>query len=209
MKARLLLLLGTLALSLGLQCTARALPAAAELKGAFAALDADHDGSISLREWENASFALFRSADRNNDNSLDPSELGGTTITQDTFLLVDDDHNGRLSIAEFMRLRRAVFTAADIDRGDTLSPVEFELLTLLAQTGWTDRNHNGRIEPSELKAALTQAFGQLDENHDGFLSAAEAGYMPADQFKLSDLDHDDRLSQDEFVTGYLKSLGAL
>lgn len=207
MKARLLLVLGALLLPFG--STARALPAAAELKGAFAAIDTDHDGVISLAEWETASFALFRSADRNNDNSLDPSELGGTTITQDTFLLIDEDHNGRLSIAEFMRLRRAVFTAADIDRGDTLSLVEFELLTLLAQTGWTDRNHNGRIEPSELKAALTQAFGQLDENHDGFLSAAEAAYMPAEQFKLSDVNHDDRLSQDEFLTGYLKALGAL
>ena len=209
MKARLLLLLGRLLLPCGLLSTGRALPAAAERKSAFAALDADHDGSVSLGEWEKASFALFRSADRNNDNALDSSELGGTAITQDTFLLIDEDHNGRLSIAEFMRLRRAVFTAADIDRGDTLSFVEFELLTLLARTGWTDRNHNGRIEPSELKAALAQAFGQLDENHDGFVSTAEAAYMPADEFKLSDLDHDDRLSQDEFVTGYLKSLGAL
>jgi Ca2+-binding EF-hand superfamily protein len=207
MKARLLLVLGALLLSFG--STARALPVAAELKSAFAAIDADHDSAISLGEWENASFALFRSADRNNDNSLDPSELGGTTITQDTFLLIDEDHNGRLSIAEFMRLRRAVFTAADIDRGDSLSLVEFELLTLLAQTGWTDRNHNGRIEPSELKAALIQAFGQIDDNHDGFLSTTEAAYMPSEQFKLSDVDHDERLSQDEFVTGYLKALGAL
>lgn len=207
MKARHLLVLGALLLSFG--SVARALPTATELKSAFAAIDADHDGVISLGEWENASFALFRSADRNNDNSLDPSELGGTTITQDTFLLIDEDHNGRLSISEFMRLRRAVFTAADIDRGDTLSLVEFELLTLLAQTGWTDRNHNGRIEPSELKAALVQAFARLDDNHDGFLSTSEASYMPAEQFKLSDLDHDERLSQDEFVTGYLKALGAL
>ena len=196
-------------LSFGSTARALTLPAAAELKNAFAAIDADHDGVISLAEWENASFALFRSADRNNDNSLDPSELSGTTITQDTFLLIDEDHNGRLSISEFMRLRRAVFTAADIDRGDTLSLVEFELLTLLAQTGWTDRNHNGRIEPSELKAALIQAFGLLDDTHDGFLSTTEAAYMPAEQFKLSDVDHDERLSQDEFVTGYLKALGAL
>lgn len=207
MKARFLTILG--ALLLFLPAARAALPAAAEIKSAFDALDADHNGAISLAEWEKASFALFRSADKNNDNFLDPSELGGTTITQDTFLLIDENHDGRLSVAEFMHLRRAIFTAADIDRDDSLSFVEFELLTLLAQTGWTDRNHNGRIEPSELKAALVQAFGQLDANHDGFLSAEEAAYMSPTQFKLSDSDHDGRLTQDEFVRGYLKALGAL
>ncbi len=206
MKARLLLALGSLFVLLP---AARALPGVAEIKAAFDALDTDHNGAISLAEWEKASFALFRTADKNNDNALDPSELGSTTITQDTFQLIDEDHNGRLSIAEFMRLRRAIFTAADIDRDDSLTFVEFELLTLLTQTGWTDRNHNGRIEPSELKAALVQAFGQLDTNHDGFLSAAEAVYMLPEQFKVSDEDHDGRLTQDEFVRGYLKTLGAL
>ena len=206
MKARLLLALGSL---LVLLPAAHALPGGAEIKTAFDALDGDHNGAISLAEWEKASFALFRAADKNNDNTLDPSELGGTTITQDTFQLIDEDHNGRLSVSEFMRLRRAIFTATDIDRDDSLSFVEFDLLTLLAQIGWTDRNHNGRIEPSELKAALVQAFAQLDTNHDGFLTATEAVYMLPEQFKLSDDDHDDRLTQDEFVRGYLKALGAL
>ncbi|HWA10626.1 MAG TPA: EF-hand domain-containing protein [Opitutaceae bacterium] len=208
MKARLFLTLGALLLSVP-GARAITLPAVAEIKAAFDAIDTDHNNAISLAEWEKASFALFRAADKNNDNSLDPSELGGTTITQDTFLLIDEDHNGRLSIAEFMRLRRAVFIAADIDRDDSLTFVEFELLTLLGQTGWTDRNHNGRIEPSELKAALVQAFGLLDINHDGFLSAEEAAYMLVDQFKLSDEDHDGKLTQDEFIRGYLKALGAL
>lgn len=207
MKARLLTALS--ALLLILPAARAALPSGAEIKGAFDALDADRNAAVSLAEWEKASFALFRSADKNNDNTLDPSELGGTAITRDTFLLIDEDHNGRLSVAEFMRLRRTVFTAADIDHDDSLTFVEFELLTLLAQTGWTDRNHNGRIEPSELKAALVQAFGQLDTDHDGFLSAAEAAYMVPEQFKLSDDNHDDRLTQDEFVRGYLKALGAL
>ena len=206
MKARLLTALGTLLL---LVPAARALPGAAAIKGAFDALDSDHNGVVSLKEWEDASFALFRTADRNNDNALDPSELGDTTVAQDTFQLADEDHNGRLSVAEFMRLRRAVFTAADINRDDNLTLVEFELLTLLAQTGWTDRNNNGRIEPSELRAALAQAFDQLDANHDGFLSRGEASYMASDQFKHSDEDQDGRLTQNEFVRGYLSTLGAL
>jgi Ca2+-binding EF-hand superfamily protein len=206
MNARILIFLGAFLLFLP---AVHALPAAAEIKTAFDALDADHDGAISLDEWEKASFALFRAADRNNDNYLDLSELAGTNITQDTFALADENHDGRLSIAEFMRLRRAIFTAADIDRNDSLSFVEFELLTLLSQTGWTDRNHNGRIEPSELKAALIQAFGLLDTDHDGFLSAKETAYMSPEQFKLCDENHDGKLTQEEFVHGYLQAIGAL
>jgi Ca2+-binding EF-hand superfamily protein len=206
MKTRLLTALGALLLFLPV---ARALPSAPEIKTAFDAIDADHNGTISLDEWEKASFALFHAADKNNDNVLDASELAGTNITQDTFALADENHDGRLSIAEFMRLRRAIFTAADIDRSGSLSFVEFELLTLLAQTGWTDRNHNGRIEPSELKAALIQAFSQLDLDHDGFLSPAETAYMSPQQFKLSDENKDGKLTQDEFVRGYLAALGAI
>ncbi len=59
-----------------------------------------------------------------------------------------------------MRLRRALFTAADIDRNDNLTLIEFELLTLPAQTGWTDRNHDGHIQPSELRESLVQAFSR-------------------------------------------------
>jgi Ca2+-binding EF-hand superfamily protein len=208
MKTRLLLAFGALFLLLP---AARALnlPSAAEVKGAFDAIDADHDGSISLDEWEKASFAIFHAADKNNDNYLDLSEIAGTSITQDTFMLADEDHDGRLSIAEFMRLRRAVFTAADIDRNDSLSFVEFELLTLLAQTGWTDRNHNGRIEPSELKAALAGAFSQLDVKKAGVLTPRDVAYMSSDQFQLCDDNKDGRLTQDEFVRGYLKALHAL
>jgi Ca2+-binding EF-hand superfamily protein len=208
MKTRLLAAFGALLLFLP-AAQALTLPAASEIKAAFDALDADHNGAVSLDEWEKASFALFRAADKNNDNFLDPSELAGTNITQDTFALADENHDGKLSVAEFMRLRRALFIAADIDRNDNLSPVEFELLTLLGQTGWTDRNHNGRIEPSELKAALIQAFGQLDLDHNGILAAAEIAYMSPEQFKLCDENHDGKLTQDEFVRGYLKALGAL
>ena len=208
MKTRILAALGALLLFLP-AASALTLPSAGEIKAAFDAIDSNHDGMISLDEWEKASFALFHAADKNNDNYLDPSELAGTNITQDTFALADENHDGRLSVAEFMRLRRAIFTAADIDRGDSLSFVEFELLTLLAQTGWTDRNHNGRIEPSELKAALVQAFGQLDLDHDGFLTPAETAYMSSEQFKLCDGNKDGKLTQDEFVHGYLVALGAL
>ena len=184
----------------------RAMPTAAQIRAAFTAIDTSGNGAISLDEWNHASFALFRAADKNNDNFIDADELQGSNIAQDTFLQADTDHDGRLSVSEFMELRRAIFHLADIDRNDSLDYVEFELLIVMEQVGWTDRNHDGRIELSELRESLVKAFGQLDTDHDGKLSAVEAAYMPADEFKAFNKNRDGQLSLDEFIAGYRAAL---
>ena len=205
MKLPLCILLG---LPLLPMAAAQAVPGAGEISAAFTAMDTSGNGAISRAEWEQASFALFHAADKNGDNFLTPGELGGSTITQDTFMAADEDRDGKLSVAEFMRLRRALFVAADIDHNENLTRIEYELLTLLSRTGWSDRNHNGRIEPSELRESLVQAFGRLDEDHDGFLSPAELAYMTPARCERFDENHDGKLTQDEFVTGYLKELNS-
>jgi len=187
---------------------ARALPTATQVAVAFKALDATGNGEISMEEWERGSFALFRAADKNKNDFIDADELQGSSIAQDTFLRADTDHDGKLSIAEFMALRRAIFTIADIDRDDALSFVEFELLVVMEQVGWVDRNQNGRIELSELRESLTKAFEQLDGDHDGFLSTAEAVYMPPAEFKKFDRNLDGKLALDEFIAGYRLALRA-
>ena len=185
---------------------ARAFPTAAQIKTAFNAVDTSHNGAISTEEWEYASFALFRAADKNNNNFIDGDELQGSAIAQDTFLRADSDHDGRLSVAEFMALRRAIFEIADIDRDESLSVVEFELLILMEQVGWVDHNHDGRIELSELRESLAKAFEQLDTNHNGQLTATEAAYMRPEAFKKFDTNSDGQLSLDEFVAGYRAEL---
>lgn len=185
---------------------ARAFPTAAQIRTAFTALDVSENDAIKPEEWDRASFALFHAADRNGDNFIDASELAGSGIAQDTFVRADTDHDGRLSVAEFMALRRAVFRIADIDQDDNLVFVEYELLIVMEQVGWTDRNHNGRIELSELRESLAKAFAQLDADHDGQLSATEAAYMPAAEFKKFDVNHDGQLSEEEFSAGYRAAL---
>jgi len=184
----------------------RAFPTAAQIKTAFTALDTSHNDAIKLEEWDNASFALFHAADKNNNNFIDADELTGGAIAQDTFLRADTDHDGRLSVGEFMELRRAIFHIADIDHDDNLTFVEYELLIVMEQVGWTDRNHDGRIELSELGESLAKAFEQLDVDHDGRLSSAEASYMPSAEFNKFDKDHDGKLSSAEFIAGYRAAL---
>lgn len=183
-----------------------AFPSAAQIKTAFAALDASRNDAISPAEWDTASFALFRAADKNNNNLIDADELQGSTLAQDTFLRADTNRDGRLSVSEFMELRRALFRTADIDRNEFLNAVEFELYLLMEQVGWTDRNANGRIELSELGDALRKAFAQLDADTDGKLTPAETAYLAPASFAAFDIDKDGLLIVEEFIAGYRRAL---
>ena len=185
---------------------AHAFPTAVQLRTAFTALDTSDNQAISVAEWDAASFALFRIADKNANNLIDATELQGSAIAQDTFLRADTDRDGRLSVHEFMVLRRAIFHIADIDRDDFLSFVEYELLIVMEQVGWVDRNQNGRIELSELSDSLTKAFTRLDADHDGRLSAAESGHLSPEAFKDFDPDGNGTLTPAEFDAGYRKAL---
>ncbi len=177
-------------------------PTAAQIRTAFDAMDTSRNGAINGTEWDHASFALFRSYDRNNDDQIDRDELRATTIAPDTFRRIDLDQDDRLNIGEFMELRRALLRIADIDRNDYLSPVEYELFILMERAGWQDANQNGRIELSELTASLHRAFDELDLDRDGALQLAEAAFMRPAALTRYDADRDGALSRDEFIAGY-------
>lgn len=181
---------------------ARSFPTAAQIKTAFDAIDTSGNDAIALDEWDKASFALFRAADKNNNGFIDPEELQANSIPQETFLRADTDHNGKLAPAEFVAWRRTLFRLADIDRNGTLDRTEYELMIIMEQVGWSDNNGNGRIELSELRESLTKAFSEIDTDQDGFLTAEGAKFMTAEQFKRFDTNHDGKLSLEEFIAGY-------
>lgn len=197
-----------LALILTTLAARAALPNTAQIRAAFAALDASGNAAINLEEWERGTAVLFQSADRDRNGFIDAADLPGTAIAPDTFLRVDHNRDGRLSRDEFGVLRRELFRAADIDRDDLLLIVEYELLIVFEQVGWLDRNASERIEPSELRESLTRAFQQLDLDRSGHLSPAEAAYLRPAAFAAFDSDRDQTLTLEEIVAGYRKELGA-
>lgn len=185
---------------------ARALPTATQIATAFKALDTSGNAALNPVEWERGSFALFRAADKNQNDFIEADELQASTIAQDTFLRADTNRDGKLSVAEFMALRRAIFQIADIDRDESLTPLEFELLLIMEQVGWLDRNKNDHIELSELRESLAKIFEQLDADKDGAVTVTEAAYLTEEQFKRFDRDGDGKLTADEYIAGYRGAL---
>jgi len=199
---RLMALAGMIALSSGL----RAVPPAAEIKRVFEALDTSQNDAIGLAEWEPASFALFKSADTNRDNFLTREEIGPGSASLETFLTADTNQDSKLSIGEFMTLRRAIFRAADLNRDDFLEINEYEIFHVLAQAGWNDRNKNGRLDPNELKAALTLAFEQLDTDKNGALDAVEGAFLSPTHRAEMELSGGGRVTLESFIAGYFRFL---
>lgn len=184
----------------------QAVPPAVEIKRVFDALDTSRNDAIGLAEWEQASFALFKPADANRDNFLSRDEIGTGSFSVETFLTADADQDGKLSIGEFMNLRRAIFRAADLNRDDFLELNEYEIFHLLAQFGWNDRNKNGRLDPNELKAALTRAFEQLDLDKDGFLNPGEGAFLsPAHRAEM-EKSGAGKVTLESFIAGYFRLL---
>lgn len=185
--------------------TLRAVPTAASIQKAFVALDTTKNDAVSLAEWEQDSFALFKAADANRDNHLTRDEIPPGSVAAETFLTADSDQNGKLAIGEYMNLRRAIFRAADINRDDYLVSYEYEIFHLLSEFGWHDRNKNGRLDPTELKAALTRAFEQLDADHDALLSPVEGAFLsPEHRAEMEKATG--RLTVDAFIAGYMQLL---
>lgn len=202
--ARFLALLSVLVLA---TTTSPALPSATDISAAFQALDENANGAIGTAEWEKASFALFRSYDKNNDNALELPEVLHENLASSTFVRVDENGDRRVDIDEYMRLRRAIFSTADIDRTESIDAVEFELLRLLGEVGWTDKNKNRRIEFSELQASLVTLFKQADLNQDGRLTDDEASFLPTTEFQA--IAKDNSVDLDTLVASYKRRLLSL
>jgi Ca2+-binding EF-hand superfamily protein len=198
----------TLALLGSVVPAARALPAAAQVIAALRAMDTTRNDAVNRAEWQEASFVLFRAADKNDDNFIDAVELKTSTFAQDTFSRLDADRDGRLSIDEFMALRREIFTIADYNRDDYVTLVEFELLMVYEAVGWQEANEPGRLPVAQLRIVLTKLFALLDADKNGQLAKDEAAYMQPHHFQRFDQNKDGTLSQEELIMGYRREFEA-
>ena len=118
----------------------------AKLDSGFAALDTNHDGTLSVAELQ---------AGQNRE--LQQLEARRKAEIEARFKQLDTNHDGQLSLAEFSA------AIPDVKAAETAQQV-FQKL---------DTNHDGKVTAAEFKAARLQAFDQVDANHDGVVTPAE------------------------------------
>jgi Ca2+-binding EF-hand superfamily protein len=185
-----------------------AIPTHAEILATFLANDTTHNGAIDPNEWRTASRALFEITDKNHDGVIERAEVGDNALIREAFPDFAQGHDGKLTKQEFLDLRETIFHAADIDGNGYITFVEYEILVLLRRTGWVDRDKDGRIEMSELRTVLEQAFKLLDAKHDGALTGNDTELFAPESLAAMDPQHTARITLEQLINGYRFLLGA-
>jgi Ca2+-binding EF-hand superfamily protein len=122
------------------------------------AIDADHDHIITAAELAKAPAALL-TLDKNGDGKLTRDEAG-------------------ISMAAFRGRGREGERAGEPPQTPAPGPTADELLALLMTF---DKNHDGKLQRSEIPERQAGLFERGDTNHDGVLDEAELRKLTADQ----------------------------
>ena len=165
-----------------------------------AALDTDHDGSISAAEMAAAPQALA-TLDKNGDGRIALEEVmvrrpegaerggeqGGGAVSPDlvnTLFSFDENKDGKLSKAEVPERMQGIFLRADSDHDGLLTRDELTKATVAQDRRAPggpppdlvfralDKDNDGVLSPPELAGAAA-ALKTLDKNGDGVLNEQE------------------------------------
>ncbi len=194
-------------------------------EAAFAQLDEDGDGSLSLAEYladRRSSTAVqmatdvFRLSDLNGNGRLSLEEFS-VKPPQVRFRQMDRNGDGGLSVGEFhrgdmasARFRQALKVFALVDRNDDgkVDFGEYQNRTQEARAARMDEDGDGQLSLQEFENAHKDlvaggrsgpAFAAMDRNGDAMLSIAEFTKRPQEaDFLFRDRDNDGKISLEEF-----------
>ncbi len=170
----------------------------------IAAVDTDHDGTVSAGELSGAARALA-TLDKNHDGQLTEDEIrpqfgggrgggerrgpedGGGDLLK-TLMALDANSDGQLSKSEVPERMQGLFTRGDKNSDGVLSAEELKALAgsqrrpegegppMDSIRAALDTDRDGTISAAELSAAPT-ALAKLDRNGDGMVSGDEVRPM--------------------------------
>ena len=229
-----------IALLVGAGCAAAAIAAlaaqnlppefAGPLSPIAAAIDADHDGSLSAAEIRGSASAL-KSLDRNGDGQLTADEVrpafgrGGRRgrgeegergagpgaapdELADTLMAFDRNGDGKLVRSEVPERFQGLFDRADGNKDGALTRDELKQSanTTTAQDGGGRRGEGREFGGRGRGGPFDPLLRALDRDADGVVSAAEIGAAP-EALKSLDTNQDGQLSGDEFQPPFGRGRG--
>jgi Ca2+-binding EF-hand superfamily protein len=117
-----------------------------QLNSGFAALDTNHDGSLSHAEIQ-----------AGQQRDLAKVQAAARAKLEAQFRQLDTNHDGQLSLQEFQAV-------ATVHANSTPQQILQQF----------DANHDGKVSAAEFNAPRLRQFDAADTNHDGVVTPAEA-----------------------------------
>lgn len=122
----------------------------------------------------------------------------GRALASELFLDIDENGDGSLSLPEALAFSGVVQARLDDDNDGALTFAEFA-----DGSSWLDELAEYRGRTDRLETALRIVYDFWDRDNGGGLSAAEHQVGALNAFTYADLDRDLRLSEDEFLGGFV------
>jgi hypothetical protein len=93
--------------------------------------DANHDGVYTCDEWKAYTDRLFKSADRNRDSTLDPTEFAtikkaDSSLADADFGYFDENQDGKITHSEFVEKPNPFFMRFDLNGDCRVTPDEMK-----------------------------------------------------------------------------------
>jgi Ca2+-binding EF-hand superfamily protein len=211
-------------------------PAAGPGRGGFAMMrlkrmDADKNGTVSKVEFLAQRTEEFKTMDSNQDNAVDPAEIGAALQEPAEFRTkrflkrVDANRDGKVSREEFEQGPRAQFAGRDINsdgkiNADDRPPSGGGLGWFGGGGGKKMALGRGNRQDQTLENVLARSkaeFAKIDTNSDGSLDQAELANQGNERIEFSkkrmmhwsDENKDGRLTEDEFTARAAKRFATL
>ena len=128
---------------------------------AFDGADANHDGAVTLEEWDGFSARLFDEVDMDKDGQGSAEELS------QAFDSFDYNHDGVIDGRE----APIIITLGDADGDRLVGPEEFKSIDWTRET--IDSNRDGAVSRQEFREARRKVYNQADLDRDRSLSLHE------------------------------------
>lgn len=153
--------------------------------------DRDHDGRVLRDEWPGSELA-FRSLDLNGDGALDVRDKKLAEAAAPQVETEDPLRAFTLPLPG----RDAVLKKYDRDKDGALVAAELAGTDLLPLLSRFDRNHDNKLDATELQALVDQVAQAVNKRNAG--SKADVPRLPEIPFATWDKDNDGRLANAEF-----------
>ena len=154
--------------------------------------DQNHDGIVTLEEFNKGSILRYKKMDKNGDGIISKAEFDSyyanskLSRREQKFKKVDTNNDGKLSFDEYLEIKKRKYKR----RFDRMDANKDGFITLAEINAYKRKLRSDKVKGDRI-------FMILDQNKDGKISEKESRRAWTLWFKRLDRNHDQKITEDD------------